>query len=346
MKTRAAILVAQRRPLELAEIELPSKLERGQVLVRVLYSGLCGSQLGEIDGVKGPDPYLPHLLGHEGSGVVEGIGPGVRHVKKGDEVVLHWRPGAGIEAATPRYRWGARRINAGRVTTFNERTIVSENRLTKVPKGVPLELAWLFGCAVTTGFGIVENNAKLQRGQSLLVFGVGGVGLSVVQAAALAGAKPIVGLDLHKPKLELARKLGSTYVFDARSADLRRKLARIFPRGADVVVECTGRVQVIEQAYELTAPQGRTVLVGVPPVGQKASLYTLPLHFGKVLTGSHGGEARPAEDIPRQAALSRSGRLKLEPLVTDRFQLDQINEAIAAVRSGRVAGRAVIEMIP
>lgn len=342
--TRAAILVAQREPLVLADLALPRKLERGQVLVRVLYSGLCGSQLGEIDGVKGPDPYVPHLLGHEGSGVVLEAGPGVCGVRSGDEVVLHWRPGPGLEAATPRYQWGSRRVNAGLVTTFNEFAVVSENRLTKVPAGVPMERAWLFGCAVTTGFGIVTNNALLRAGQSVVVLGVGGVGLSVVQAAALAGGHPIVGVDVQEPKLALAKRLGATHVLDARRAATPKRLARFFPHGADVVVECTGRVEVIEQAYELTGPKGRTVLVGVPSVGEKARIYTLPLHFGKVLIGSHGGDVRPELDIPRCGKLARQGKLELEPLVTDRFKLGQINTAIAAVRAGRVAGRALIEV--
>src|SRR6267143_214934 len=149
--TRAAILTELGRPLALAEIRLPERLEAGQVLVHVHCSGICGSQLGEIDGAKGEDKFLPHLLGHEGSGKVLETGPGVRHVKPGDSVVLHWRKGRGIESATPAYDWDGRKVNAGWVTTFNEYGVVSENRLTAIPGDIDPELAALFGCAVTTG---------------------------------------------------------------------------------------------------------------------------------------------------------------------------------------------------
>jgi S-(hydroxymethyl)glutathione dehydrogenase/alcohol dehydrogenase len=176
---KAAILTELRKPLVIAQVGLPDSLDVGQVLVKIHYSGICGSQLGEIDGAKGPDKYLPHLLGHEGSGTVMETGPGVRHVKPGDGVVLHWRKGAGIEAAAPSYTWDGRTISAGWVTTFNEYAVVSENRLTAIPADSDLEVAALFGCAVTTGMGVVHNNAKLRTGESVVIYGAGGVGLSV-----------------------------------------------------------------------------------------------------------------------------------------------------------------------
>ena len=150
-KTEAAILVEQRQPLVVEEIALPETLDVGQVLVEIAFSGICGSQLGEIDGVKGVDKYLPHLLGHEGSGKVLGVGPGVSSVSVGDHVVLHWRPGDGIQSKTPTYEWQAKPLNAGFVTTFNRHAVVSENRVTRISKDYPLDLAALFGCAVTTG---------------------------------------------------------------------------------------------------------------------------------------------------------------------------------------------------
>ena len=195
--TQAAILVAQRQPLLIDTIELPQQLEVGQVLVEVKVSGICGSQLGEIDGVKGPDRFLPHLMGHEGFGKVLEVGAGVKHVQVGDSVVLHWRPGAGIQADPPIYRWRDQKLNAGWVTTFNRHAVVSENRCTKVPSDIDPEKAALFGCAITTGFGVVENNAKLKMGESVVVFGSGGVGLNIIQAASLVSATPIIAVDLH-----------------------------------------------------------------------------------------------------------------------------------------------------
>ena len=195
-KTRAAVLVAQKKPLEIIEIDLPITLDIGQVLVELAYSGICGSQLGEIDGVKGPDPWLPHLLGHEGSGKVLAIGPGVKHVKPSDAVVLHWKPSQGIEANPAKYQWGDKVVNSGWVTTFNQYAVVSENRLTKIDSSVDLKTAALYGCAVTTGFGVIDNRAQIKLGENVVVFGSGGIGLNIIQAAKLAGANQVIAIDL------------------------------------------------------------------------------------------------------------------------------------------------------
>ncbi len=210
----AAILVEQRSPLVIDEVGLPTALDVGQVLVRLHYSGICGSQIGEIDGVKGPDRHLPHLLGHEGSATVLEVGPGVATVQVGDLVVLHWRQGKGIEAVPPVYDCSGLSVNAGWVTTFNEFAVVSENRCTTVPPETDRQLAALFGCAVTTGFGVVENNARVRAGESVVVYGSGGVGLSIVQAAAMHGARVIIGVDLYPARLELAAEMGATHLID------------------------------------------------------------------------------------------------------------------------------------
>ena len=342
--TRAAILVELRRPLLLAEIELPERLEVGQVLVEIRYSGVCGSQLGEIDGAKGDDKYLPHLLGHEGSGTVLAVGPGVRHVKPDDKVVLHWRKGVGIESPTPAYRWNGRKVNAGWVTTFNQHAVVSENRLTAIPPESDLEIAALFGCAVTTGFGVVENNARVRIGESVVVFGAGGVGLNIVQAAAMVSAYPIIAVDLYDNRLGLAAEMGATHTINARTQDATAEIRRIAPAGVDVFIDNTGLPQVIQSGYALTKPQGRVTLVGVPRNGNDISIHSLPLHFGKVLSGSHGGETVPERDIPRYMSLFTAGRLRLQPLITHRFDLEGVNDAIAGMRSGTVAGRCVLAL--
>jgi S-(hydroxymethyl)glutathione dehydrogenase/alcohol dehydrogenase len=341
---KAAILAELRKPLVIAEVELPPALEVGQVLVKVHYSGICGSQLGEIDGAKGEDRYLPHLLGHEGSGTVLEVGPGVRHVKPGDKVVLHWRKGLGIESVTPSYTWNGRKLNAGWVTTFNEYAIVSENRLTAIPPDSDMEVAALFGCAVTTGFGVVLNNARVRIGESVVVYGAGGVGLNIVQAAALVTAHPIIAVDLYDTKLELARRMGATHLVNARTTNAERAIREIRPEGVDVFIDNTGIPAVIETGYKLTKPQGRVTLVGVPHKGNDVTIYSLPLHFGKRISGSHGGEAVPHEDIPRYHELYRKGRIVLRELITDRFGLDEINTAIRAMREGGVAGRCSIHL--
>ena len=323
---QAVVLVRQKRPLELRDVELPPALEVGQVLVKVRYSGICGSQLGEIDGAKGPDRFLPHLLGHEGSGEVIDIGPGVKTIVPGDTVVLHWRPSPGIEANPPVYESGGERVNAGWVTTFNEYAIVSENRVTAVPANTDLKLAALFGCAVTTGFGVVVNDAELSIGESVVVYGAGGVGLNVVQAAALVSAYPIIAVDLYDNRLKLAKEMGATHTINGRTGDPLQTIRGIIgDRNVDCFIDNTGQPSVIEAGYALIGPRGRVVLVGVPRAGANINIYSLPIHFGKQLRGSHGGGAEPAEDIPRYLNLCDSGRIQLERLITNIYPLAQVN---------------------
>jgi len=341
---KAAILVESGKPLVVADIDLPERLEYGQVLVRVHASGICGSQIGEIDAVKGPDKFLPHLLGHEGGGVVEDIGAGVRHVRKGDRVVLHWRKGRGIESPTPRYRWGGRAVNAGWVTTFNERAVVSENRVTPIPDDIDFGVAALLGCAVTTGLGVVVNDARLRIGESIAVYGAGGVGLSVVQGAALVSAWPIIAIDRDEAKLAMAKAFGATHVINTAPGGTAEQVRRIAgAAGVDVAVDTTGAVALIEEAWGVTSARGRTVLVGVPRAGEHVRINTLPLHFDKRIVGSHGGQAEPAEDIPRYVNLVRQGRLRLREMITHTFTLDQVNDAVALMRAGG-GGRCLITL--
>ena len=345
IKIKAAILVQQHAPLELAEIESPDRLRFGQVLVKVQYSGICGAQINEIEGAKGPDRFLPHLLGHEGCATVLEVGEGVKTVRKGDKVVMHWRPSNGIQSETPIYRWKGKPANAGWVTTFNDYAIVSENRLTPIPADFDSKLAPLFGCAITTAIGVINNNAHVKVGQSVVVFGVGGVGLCIAQAAQLVSAYPIVAVDVVESKLEMARRFGATHCINSKKAPDVEKAIRdiVGSQGADVVVETTGIARVIEAAYGLTQPKGKTILVGVPRKGDNISIYSLPLHFKKILTGSEGGDSEPHNDIPRYVRLVQAGKFRLDGLITHEFKLEQINDAIKLVVAGE-AGRVLVAM--
>ena len=340
---RAAILAQSRQPLIVDEITLPDALGVGQVLVKVLYSTICGAQLNEIAAAKGPDKFLPHLLGHEASARVLEIGLGVTTVKPGDTVVLHWRPSQGIQCQPPDYKWQNKKLNAGWVTTFNDHAVISENRMTVIAPDYDLRNAPLLGCAVTTAAGVINNDAKVKIGKSVVVFGVGGVGLNVVQFADLAGAYPIVAVDLVGSKLDMARDRGATHCLNPEAvADMDAEIRNIVgAKGPDKVIETTGVKSVIELAYNLTHPDGTCVLVGVP--SEKVTIYTLPIHFNKVLTGSHGGDAVPQIDIPRLIRLNQAGRLSFDGIITHEFPLDEINAALDMVRSG-AAGRVLLKV--
>lgn len=341
---KAAILAQSRAPLVIDQILLPDALGVGQVLVQVLYSTICGAQLNEIAAAKGPDKFLPHLLGHEASARVIEIGLGVTNVKPGDTVVLHWRPSMGIQCQPPSYKWRGEKLNAGWVTTFSEYAVISENRMTVISPDYDLRNAPLLGCAVTTAAGVINNDAKVKIGESVVVFGVGGVGLNVVQFAQLAGAYPIIAVDLLDGKLDMARTRGATHCIKAGNAgdDMDAEIRKIVgAKGPDKVIDTTGAKSVIELAYNLTHADGTCVLVGVP--SEKVTIYTLPIHFNKVLTGSHGGDAVPQVDIPRLIRLNQAGRLSFDGIITHEFSLDDINAALDVVRSGG-AGRVVLKI--
>jgi len=342
-KGKAAILAESRKPLIIDEITLPDRLDYGQVLVKVLTSSICGAQINEIDAVKGPDKFLPHLLGHEALAEVVETGAGVASCKAGDSVIMHWRPGKGMQSPTPSYSWNGRKVNAGWVTTFNEYAVVSENRVTPVPASIDRRSAPLLGCAVTTALGVINNDAHVAVGESVVVFGVGGVGLNVVQFAALVGAHPVIAIDRLDNKLEMAKAFGATHTINSeREKDVAGLVKEIVgPDGVDKVIETTGVKSLIELGYDMTAKKGRCILVGVPK--DKVEIYTLPLHFEKVLKGSEGGHCQPARDIPRLVRLAEAGKIGYEGIVTDEFSLDQINDALDLMRSG-TSGRILLNI--
>jgi S-(hydroxymethyl)glutathione dehydrogenase/alcohol dehydrogenase len=341
LKTAAAILVEQRKPLVIDEVEVPA-LKRGQVLVEIHATRVCGSQIGEIDGVKGPDKFLPHLLGHEAGAVVLEVGPDVTHVAPDDRVVCHWRPGAGIDAGGAVYDWNGTRVNAGPITTFQKYAVISENRLTKVQPDTDFELCCLLADTLTTGFGIINNDAKVQRGESVVIFGVGGIGLGVVLGAKLAGANPIIGIDLHNHKLAKAAEYGLTHQINASRENAAERVKEILGGLADVTIDGTGNPKVIEAAYDLAKLRGgRCVLFGVMPHNQRVSIHTLPLHFGRILTGSEGGQSRPAEDIPRILGELAAADVDCSGFISHRGSLADLDQIVGRMRSGEVIHAAM-----
>ena len=333
MIVQAAILRKLNAPLTVEEIDTFYP-RVGQVLVEVRASGICGAQIREISGGKGEDKYLPHLLGHEGAGVVLEVGPGVQKVKAGDHVVLHWRKGSGIESECPVYGSDNGLVGGGWVTTFNTHALISENRMTVIPKDIDFGVAALLGCAVTTGLGIINNEAKLKMGQSIAVAGVGGVGLNVIQGAAMVSAFPIIAIDILEKKREMAKEFGATHAHFSTDC--------IPP--VDVFVDCTGHPGVIQAGLKSLAPGGKMILVGQPREGQDIVFEDMQRDYrGITIMDSQGGLTNPDTDIPRYIKLYQAGRLELDKLVTHRFPLAEINQAIELMKSG-LSGRIIVEM--
>ena len=341
---QGAILEKSSQPLIVDTVTLPEQLQAGQVLVKVRYSGICGAQLNEIEAAKGPDKFLPHLLGHEGLGEVLEVGPLVRHVVPGDEVILHWMPGAGFQSDPAVYSWRERRLNAGWVTTLSELTVVSGNRCTKIESTLAPEHLPLLGCAATTAAGVIGRDAGLRLGESVVVLGTGGVGLLTVEAARASGGYPIIGVDKVEGRLEHARQMGARSTILVENADVFDDILSVLGgTPPDVVVETTGAKDMIELAFRLVSTAGRAILVGVPRHDEPATFDTLPLHFNTVMTGSKGGGTRPEIDIPRLASLAEENLFRLDALPVTLFPLSEVNAAIDLVRSG-MPGRAVIDM--
>ena len=336
MKTPAAILVEQRKPLVIDEVELPT-LKRGQVLVEIHATRVCGSQIGEIDGVKGPDKFLPHLLGHEAGAVVLEVGKDATHVAPGDRVVCHWRPGAGIDAGGSVYKWNGREVNAGPITTFQKYAVISENRLTQVAADTDFELCCLLADTLTTGFGIINNDAKVKAGESVVIFGVGGIGLGVALGAKLVGADPVIGIDLHDHKLAKASEYGLTHQINTPRENTAERVREILGGLADVTIDGTGNPKVIETAYDLAKLRGgRCVLFGVMPSDQRVSIHTLPLHFGRTLTGSEGGQSRPEIDVPEILRRLAAEKLDVSGFVSHQSLLGDLPDVIDGMRRGEV----------
>jgi S-(hydroxymethyl)glutathione dehydrogenase/alcohol dehydrogenase len=343
MKTTAALLVELGKPLVLEEIEIPA-LKPGQVLVEIAFSGACHTQVLEARGHRGPDAFLPHCLGHEGSGTVLECGAGVSKVKAGDQVVLSWIRGSGLNVPGSVYEWQGRKVNAGAVTTFQRHALVSENRLTLLPAGVPLKEAVLLGCAAPTGMGSVINTAQPRPGQSVVVFGAGGVGSFALAGAALSGCVPVIAVDVLDSKLELARRMGATHVINANAGDPVAAIQKICPGGVDVAIEATGLPDVMKAAIESVRQQGgATVVIGNAHHGQSLTIDPKQFNMGKRVLGSWGGDNDVDRDYPRYGRLLAAGKIDTAALLSDPYRLADINAVLDDLEAGRV-GRPVIDM--
>jgi S-(hydroxymethyl)glutathione dehydrogenase / alcohol dehydrogenase len=346
---KGAVLTHPKQPLKvLSDMECPAP-RRGQVLVKLAYSGVCRSQLMEALGHRGQDAYLPHLLGHEGTGKVIDVGEGITKVKRGDLVVLTWIKSSGLDSGGMRYRCGCmqQEINAGGVTTFNDYALVSENRVVPLPLGIPLDIGVLFGCALPTGAGIILNDLRPHPKSSIGIFGLGGIGLSALIATTLFNCEKVIAIDISTDKLALARSFGATHTINSKKVNPVDEIRAITGgTGLDYSVEASGLVRVIEQSFEATRRGGGIcVFASHPPYGEQISIDPYELICGKHIRGSWGGSCDPDRDIPILANLYLEHKFPLEKLIDKRYTLDTINEALSDLEHLRVE-RPLIEIDP
>ncbi len=356
---KAAVFTAPQHPLSVEELDLMAP-QREEVLVRVAAAGVCRSDLHFLDGTL-PHPS-PTVLGHEGAGVVEAIGEGVTYVQPGDHVILCFTPSCakcpyciagrpnlcvagGRAAARGTLMDGTTRLSKDGqpvyhmtcTACFAERTVVPEGGVVKIREDMPLEQAALISCGVMTGVGAVINTARVQAGSTVAVIGCGGVGLNVVQGAALAGAVRIIAIDLLDYKLELATQFGATHTVNASKEDPVERVRSLSPGGADYAFEVIGRPETMRQAYDAVRRGGLAVVVGLGPASAEVSLPASSFLQEKTITGSAYGGARPRIDMPKLVDLYLAGKLKLDELISRRYPLEGINEAMDALRAGEVA---------
>jgi S-(hydroxymethyl)glutathione dehydrogenase/alcohol dehydrogenase len=344
VKTPAAVLINIGQPLEIMELEIP-ELKPGQLLVDVEYAGVCHSQLHEVRGGRGPDNYLPHTLGHEGSGTVMKTGPGVEKVKPGDKVVLTWIKGEGMDVPGTVYNSEIGKINSGAISTFVKYTVTCENRVVPLQQNMPIREAALLGCAVPTGAGILINTVTVKPGSTIAIFGVGGIGLSALLAAVMLKASQIIAIDIVSAKLDEAKKLGATHVINAKQENVLDKIKEITGgAGVDNAIEAAGRPETMETAFQsIKYNGGLCVLAGNVKFGEKISLDPFDLIKGRKIIGTWGGETQPDTDLPKYESLFLSNELPFGKLVSNEWSLKNINEAFDALEAGEVS-RALINL--
>jgi len=340
---RAAILTELNKPLEIKNLE-SSPLQKGQVLVQILYSGICRSQLMEITGKRGYDPWIPHMLGHEASGIVIDVHSSVDKFKQGDEVILTWIKSEGIDAENISLTSEHGKVNAGPVSTFSNYSIISENRAVHKPRDISFKEAMLFGCAIPTGAGIVLNQVKPKRTDSVLIIGLGGIGLSALIMAVALKVNKIAIIDINDSKLEYAKNLGAHSIYNADNKNLINQVLDDFEEGFDHCIESAGLTKTIELGFDLlNKKHGQLIFASHPPNHEKISLFPHELIAGKKIFGSWGGEVNPDKDIPRIWKLIKGSSIDLNDFLQVEYGLEDINVAIDDLKKGKVF-RPLIKM--
>ncbi len=349
---KAAVFYGIDKPVAVTDVRVKDP-GPGEVRIILKAAGLCHSDLSVIDGAI---PYpTPVVLGHEGAGIIDAVGPGVAAVKEGDAVIVSTlshcgrcpacevgRPTQCRNAPSPKDSRpfvvdGAPAFQFANASVFAEATVVREQGAIPIDPRVPFDRACLIGCGIMTGFGAVINRARVETGASMAVFGVGGIGLNCVQGGVLAGAAKIIAVDIMAQKLEWARRFGATHTIDSSKDDPVAAIKDLTGGGADYTFEAVGNLAVIKQALDALGPGGALTLVGVPKMGSSLEFVVHALYQNKAILGCRYGTARPRVDFPMLADLYLNGRLKIDELITHHYTLDEFSTGIEDLRRGQLA---------
>lgn len=332
---KAAVLTKIDNPLKIIEISKPNKLKQGQILVKLKSSSICGAQANEINGIKGPDKYLPHMMGHEGYGIVTNIGPKVKKVKKGSHVILHWRKGRGIEAdGAIYYSKKIGKVNSGKVTTFSEYSIVSENRVTaiKLPKKIE-KIAPCFGCSLSTAYGLVFKETKMKASDKILIMGCGGLGMSIAAMARTAGIKDITFFDqnFNKFKSKFINSLKLSKKNKITSKLLLSKTSKQFNH----VIDTTGNTKLIKLGFNLLDKDSNLILVGQPKINKSLTIFNpLKIFNGIKIFASDGGQIDPSKDLYKISSHVVNNFNFFKNFISHNFYLKEINKGFKLLKKG------------
>lgn len=366
MKTRAAVAFAPRQPLEIVEVDLEGP-RAGEVLVEIMATGICHTDAYTLDG-HDSEGIFPSILGHEGCGVVREVGPGVTSVAPGDHVIPLYTPecrqckmclsgktnlcsairatqGRGVMPdGTSRFSYRGEPIyHYMGCSTFSNFTVLPEIAVAKIRQDAPFDTTCYIGCGVTTGVGAVINTAKVQPGDNVVVFGLGGIGLNVIQGARLAGAARIVGVDLNPAKEAWGRRFGTTDFLDARQGGVVDRIVEMLDGGADYSFDCTGNTDVMRQALECCHKGwGTSVIIGVAEAGREVCTRPFQLVTGRNWRGTAFGGARGRTDVPRIVDWYMSGIIAIDPMITHRLALEEINKGFDLMHAGESIRAVVI----
>jgi S-(hydroxymethyl)glutathione dehydrogenase/alcohol dehydrogenase len=357
---KAAVFHGEHQPLTIEEIEIDKPMAH-EIIVRTAASGVCHSDLHFVDGFyKHPTPAI---LGHEAAGIVEEVGSEVRYVQPGDHVIACLSVFCGFcdfclsgnqhlctrEAVMrrpgdpPKYTWNGNPVaQFANLSRYAEKMLLHENAVVKIDNEMPLDRAALIGCGVTTGVGAALNTAKVAPGSTVAVFGTGGVGLSAIQGARIAGARMIIAVDVVEHKLATAKEMGATHVVDASSSDPVKAIRDMTRGGVDYAFEAIGLKKAAEQCFDCIRSGGTATIIGMIPVGQKVELDGPAFLREKKIQGSSMGSNKFRIDMPKYIEFYRQGRLKLDEMITRRGKLEDVNEAFRAMKAGEVSRTVLI----